>query len=126
MNTPKFFRLGITKEGQVTIIGNKVFENHSFSFYEGLTNNQDFINIIFTYLAKHDITLTEQELINRGFAIVDTSNIDIEILQKVPLLFCTHNYERTKGVFDKDEGIKFLNKNLPLMTDSLDMYLKRK
>ena len=88
MNAPEFFRLGIIDQGQTIIIGGRVFENHSFSFYKGLTNNHDFINIIFAYIAKYDITLTEQELINRGFAVVDTSNISQELLQKVPILYC--------------------------------------
>lgn len=126
MNTPEFFRLGIIDQGQTIIISNRVFENHGFSFYKGLTNNHDFINIIFAYIAKYDIDLTEQELINRGFAVVDTSNISQELLQKVPILYCDRAYEKNKKVFDKEDGIRFLDRSLPLMTDSLELFLKRK
>lgn len=127
MNTPKYFRIAVASEkGQILNVGMKVFENHSFSFYNGLTNENIFINIIYSYLAKHNLIIAEQELANRGFALVDTSNIPKEIIEKIPYLICDDHYEKKEIALEEDSGIKFLNKHLPLMTESLLLYLKRK
>lgn len=127
MNTPKYFRIAVANEkGQILNIGMKVFENHGFSFYNGLTNNNVFINIIYSYLAKHNLETAEQELVNRGFALVDTSGISKELIEKIPFLICDDYYEKKEIALEEDSGVEFLNKHLPLMTTSLLLYLKRK
>jgi len=128
MSTPQYFRLAvITQDGQgIEKVGEKVFENHRFGFYNGLSNNQVFINIIFSFLANKDLAATEEELINRGFAVVDTSGIPEDLIKIVPYLFCDRDYEKREDSFVKKVGLEFLNRNLPLMTDSLASYLKRK
>lgn len=128
MASPKYFRLAVIekKDQNIEKVGNKVFENHSFSFYDGLSNNNIFINIIYAFLANHDIATSEQELIARGFAVVDTSDIPEELIKRVPNLVCNSDYDKSDTALDKEDAIKFLNKNLPLMVDELSMYLKRK
>lgn len=128
MASPKYFRLAVIekKDQNIEKVGNKVFENHSFSFYDGLSNNNIFINIIYAFLANHDIATLEQELIARGFAVVDTSGIPEELIKRVPHLVCNSDYDKSDTALDKEDAIKFLNKNLPLMVDELSMYLKRK
>ena len=124
----KIFSFGSNwKKGQnVERVGNKVFENHSFSFYDGLSNNNIFINIIYAFLANHDIATLEQELIARGFAVVDISGIPEELIKRVPHIVCNSDYDKSNVALGKEDAIKFLNKNLPLMVDELSMYLKRK
>lgn len=129
MPAPRYFRLAVKKRNSEEIEkrGNKVFENHGFDFYSGLTSEDFFINIIYLYIANRSLEISELELINRGFAVVDTSNIPPELLEQVPCLICSPDYDQIKSFFhEKDKALAFLNKNLPLTSDSLKLYLKRK
>lgn len=128
MFTPQYFRLAVISQNNEEIekVGDKVFENHRFGYYDGLSNNQMFINIIFSFLAQQDIAAAEEELINRGFAVIDVKQVPENLIEKIPRLICKRDYEKQEGAFNKQDGIEFLNRSLPLMADSLAMYLKRK
>lgn len=127
-NHPKYFRLATVRDGknEVEEIGSKVFENHGFAFYSGISNNSLFIDIIYKYVADCNIKRTEEDLISRGFAIVNTDDIPKELLAKVPYLICNKHSISHSILLHRTEALAYLNKYLPTMTDSLNMYLKRK
>jgi len=125
---PKYFRLALTNNKEdIKKIGYRVFENHNLGFLNGLTNNSIILDIIFRYLANYNIEKAEEELINRGFAVVNTDDVPRELIEQIPYLISDRYNSASSSFFDnKEEALKYLSKNLPLMTDSLKLYLKKK
>lgn len=122
MYAPKFFRLGIENEnGKIVNVGSKIFENHSFHFYSGLEDNSVLLNIIYTLLASGEIKNVEVELEKRGFAVVDTTGISIELLNKIPIIRCNNHLKDIK--YKREDALEMLKNYLPLMADDLKSFL---
>lgn len=124
MHAPKFFRLGIENEnGKIVNVGSKVFENHSFHFYNGLDDSNVLLNIIYVLLANKDIKITENELEKRGFAPVDITGISEKLLSRVPIIRCNNHLKNIRDLYKRDDALVLLNNYLPLMTDDLRDFL---
>lgn len=128
MNIPQYFSVGVygKRWGEVEQIGTKVFENHPFSNFPGLTPYNVFADLIFTYAANYDLQALEQELISRGFGCFERSSLDEEILKKIPLILCDKYQHKIETQFTKTEGLEFLNKELPTITSKFSNYMNLK